>query len=159
VELAARLAERDADAKKARQPDNSKSGMAFAFGDGEKPRFWGLAHSETECEKAFRAAWKELCREDPLFVYIPSIMASLGYARVTEERLSDAEVGKAIRGLRPKEGHHGAVLEAQVGRDGTTFYRITYTLSATGRPPFTTQSTVAHPDIADAIREYNERKD
>jgi hypothetical protein len=158
VELAARLAERDADAKKARQPDNSKSGMAFAFGDGEKPRFLGLAHSETECEKAFLAAWKGLCREDPLFVYIPSIMESLGYARVTKERLSDAEVGKAIGEMRTKKGHRRVELCITNDGDGR-WAATTYKIRWQTDNGFWEANGNVYSNPIDAIREYHERKD
>jgi hypothetical protein len=95
-----------------------------------------------------------LCREDPLFVYIPNIMKELGYVHISE-RDADAEVGRAIRELRPKEGHLYAEARVRAGFDTPFRCRVAWrseTRDGVG-------NTLFHDSLADAIREYNERKD
>ena len=88
-------------------------------------------------------------REEALKKEIAELEARLA------ERDADSEVGRAIRGWKPKAGHIRAWIEQiRMIADGTPRYRMMWR-KAPGREGH----TCWYCSIADAIREYNERED
>lgn len=98
-------------------------------------------------------------RPGMLFVPKEHLVAAEQHVAELEARLAerdaDSEVGRAIRGWKPKAGHIRAWIEQiRMIADGTPRYRMMWR-KAPGREGH----TCWYCSIADAIREYNERED
>jgi len=74
---------------------------------------------------------------------------------VTLQRDIDAEVGRAIRELRPKEGHLYAEARIRPGGETPCCCRVSW--RTPGRDGV--RNTRFYDSLADAIKEYNERED
>ena len=115
---------------------------------------------ELEAQLAERDADAEVGRATPRLCDGPRFGNFFGKAETMEiaQYAADAEVGKAIRELRPKEGHLWAEVDVvSFHVPTTTAYAIQWCDSmAHWKSPDT---TALHDDLADAIREYNERED
>lgn len=101
-----------------------------------------------ECDKLSYTDQWQLTSHD-----VPALVAEV--RRLHAERDADAEVGRAIRELRPKEGHLYAEARIRPGGETPCCCRVSW--RTPGRDGV--RNTRFYDSLADAIKEYNERED